>query len=51
MMCLRTAVYERAKTAGLKRVYWHTQGSNAPARLLYDKLAKHLGFIVYSKDL
>jgi GNAT superfamily N-acetyltransferase len=45
------AVYERAKSAGVKRVYWHTQECNAAARLLYDKLAQHSGFIVYSNTL
>jgi hypothetical protein len=45
------AVYEQAKTAGSKRVYWQTQESNAAGRLLYDKVAQHLGFIVYSRNL
>jgi GNAT superfamily N-acetyltransferase len=45
------AVYERAKAAGATRVYWHTQESNAPGRALYDKVAQHLGFIVYTKNL
>ncbi|HTC36328.1 MAG TPA: GNAT family N-acetyltransferase [Bryobacteraceae bacterium] len=44
------AVCERAKAAGSKRVYWHTQDSNTAGRLLYDKVAKHAGFIVYSRD-
>ena len=44
-------VYEQAKTAGASRVYWQTQASNAAGRLLYDKVAKHLGFIVYTKEL
>ncbi len=44
-------VYERAQAAGLTRVYWQTQDSNVPGRLLYDKVAAHHGFIVYSKDL
>jgi GNAT superfamily N-acetyltransferase len=45
------AVYERAKAAGSKRVYWHTQDSNAAGRILYDKVAKHSGFIVYLANL
>jgi GNAT superfamily N-acetyltransferase len=45
------AVYERAQQVGAKRVYWHTQDSNATGRLLYDKVAKHFGFIVYAHDL
>jgi len=45
------AVYQQAKAAGSKRVYWQTQESNAAGRMLYDKVAKHLGFIVYSCNL
>lgn len=44
-------VCERAKAAGSPRVYWHTQDSNAPGRALYDKVARHLGFIVYTRNL
>jgi GNAT superfamily N-acetyltransferase len=44
-------VYQEAGRAGLKRVYWQTHVSNEAGRLLYDKVAAHLGFIVYSKDL
>jgi GNAT superfamily N-acetyltransferase len=43
-------VYERAGAAGIKRVYWQTQDSNTAGRLLYDKVARHNGFIVYSHD-
>ena len=43
-------VYARAGDAGAKRVYWQTRESNAAGRLLYDKVARHLGFIVYSHD-
>jgi hypothetical protein len=32
-------------------VYWQTQASNATGRALYDRIASHLGFIVYSKEL
>ncbi len=42
------AVYRQAQAAGIVRVYWHTHESNAAGRLLYDKLAQHLGFLVYS---
>lgn len=45
------AVYEQARARGSKRVYWQTQSSNAAGRLLYDKVARHLGFIVYSHDV
>jgi len=45
------AVYEAARDAGCSRVYWHTQATNQAGRALYDKVAKHLGFIVYSHEL
>jgi len=45
------AVYEAARNAGSSRVYWQTQTTNKAGRALYDKLAKHLGFIVYSHEL
>ena len=45
------AVYDAARAAGSTRVYWTTQTANVAARTLYDKLAKHLGFIVYSHEL
>ncbi len=44
------AVCIQAKAAGAPRVYWQTHESNAAGRQLYDKVAKHLGFIVYSRD-
>jgi GNAT superfamily N-acetyltransferase len=44
-------VYEQARSAGLSRVYWQTHDTNAAGRLLYDKVAKHAGFIVYGHDL
>ena len=44
-------VYVRARDSGASRVYWHTRESNAAGRMLYDKVAKHLGFIVYSHDV
>jgi len=31
-------------------VYWQTHVTNAAGRALYDKVATHLGFIVYSHD-
>jgi len=45
------AVYQAATAAGSSRVYWHTQVTNAAGRALYDKLAQHAGFIVYSHEL
>jgi GNAT superfamily N-acetyltransferase len=44
-------VCQQASSAGASRVYWQTHESNAAGRLLYDKVAKHHGFVVYSKEL
>lgn len=45
------AVYDSARAAGSSRVYWQTQVNNASGRALYDKLAEHNGFIVYTHEL
>ena len=45
------AVYEQARAAGIRRVYWQTHETNAAGRRLYDTVAKHHGFIVYSQDV
>jgi GNAT superfamily N-acetyltransferase len=45
------AVYAAARAAGSSRVYWQTKVTNAPGRALYDKVAEHQGFIVYSHEL
>ena len=44
------AVYEAARAAGSSRVYWQTQVTNEAGRALYDKVARHMGFIVYTHD-
>lgn len=44
-------VYAAARQAGVKRVYWQTHTTNAAGRALYDKLARHLGFLVYVHDV
>jgi GNAT superfamily N-acetyltransferase len=44
------AVAGQARAAGVKRVYWQTHETNRAGRLLYDKVGKHLGFIVYVRD-
>jgi GNAT superfamily N-acetyltransferase len=44
-------VYQVARTAGVKRVYWQTHEANATGRMLYDKVAKHAGFIVYGQEV
>ncbi|MHB1810528.1 MAG: GNAT family N-acetyltransferase [Solirubrobacteraceae bacterium] len=46
---LISAVYEQADEAGAKRVYWHTQEFNAPARSLYDQVAHRSSFVVYTR--
>jgi GNAT superfamily N-acetyltransferase len=43
-------VYEQARLAGIQRVYWQTHETNAAGRMLYDKVARHMGFIVYAHD-
>jgi GNAT superfamily N-acetyltransferase len=43
-------VYQQARLAGSSRVYWQTHETNRAARLLYDKVAEHQGFIVYRKQ-
>jgi GNAT superfamily N-acetyltransferase len=45
------AVSAQAKAYGATRLYWQTHESNAMGRLLYDKVAKHEGSIVYNRDL
>lgn len=45
------AVAARARAGGAARLYWLTHESNATARLLYDRVAQHSGFIVYRREL
>lgn len=44
-------VCRAARAAEVKRVYWQTHEGNAAGRLLYDKVAKHAGFIVYAQEV
>jgi GNAT superfamily N-acetyltransferase len=44
------AVYKAAKAVGAKRVYWQTNTDNKAGRALYDKVAQHTGYIIYSID-
>ena len=44
-------VADRAREAGCPRIYWQTHTTNAAGRMLYDKVAQHAGFIVYTKTL
>jgi GNAT superfamily N-acetyltransferase len=48
---LIAAVYAAAAQQASSRVYWTTQTTNTSGRALYDKLAKHAGFIVYPHEL
>jgi GNAT superfamily N-acetyltransferase len=43
-------VYQAASADGIRRVYWQTHETNAAGRLLYDKVARHAGFIVYAHE-
>ncbi len=45
------AVAAQARDRASTRMYWLTQDHNATARLLYDRLAKHSGFIRYEYPL
>ncbi len=41
------AVAAAARARGCPRYYWLTQANNVRARGLYDKVARHMGFIRY----
>jgi GNAT superfamily N-acetyltransferase len=43
------AVYRAADARGADRVYWLTQESNTPARVLYDKVATLTPFVQYRR--
>ena len=45
------AVGNAAREANASRMYWMTQQGNAVARQLYDRLARHTGFIRYEYAL
>ena len=40
-------VYAAAQAAGANRVHWLTQADNTQARMLYDRIANHSGFVPY----
>lgn len=44
------AVGQAVREAGGRRLYWQTHTSNANARALYDRVARHDGFIIYGQD-
>lgn len=43
-------VYERARSAGSSRVYWHTHETNVTAQGLYNRIAERSGFILYRRQ-
>jgi GNAT superfamily N-acetyltransferase len=43
------ALYAEADRRGADNVYWHTQSYNAPARSLYDQVAKSTSYVVYER--
>jgi GNAT superfamily N-acetyltransferase len=45
------AVADAARARGCNRVYWQTHESNETAMVLYDKVAKKSGFLVYQLGL
>ena len=45
------AVYDRAREANVKRVYWLTHETNETAMKLYDNVAEWSGFVMYHKML
>ncbi len=48
---LINGVAHAARESGSTRLYWLTQSHNETARALYDKVAKHTGFIRYEYSL
>jgi GNAT superfamily N-acetyltransferase len=47
---LIAGVIAQAKASRATRVYWQTHETNTAGRLLYDKVAKHYGFIIYTHE-
>jgi GNAT superfamily N-acetyltransferase len=45
------AVDQGAKARGCAGVYWQTHESNETAMLLYDRVAKKSGFLVYNMEI
>lgn len=44
-------VYAQAQAAGASRVHWLTHADNTVARQLYERLAEHVGYIQYRKNI
>ncbi|MDO8976946.1 GNAT family N-acetyltransferase [Reyranella sp.] len=45
------ALIERGRAHGWRRLYWHTEADNAPARRLYDRMSTLTDYIRYDVDL
>jgi GNAT superfamily N-acetyltransferase len=45
------AVRARSEELGCVRLYWLTQESNYKGRMLYDKVARKIPFVVYERTL
>jgi GNAT superfamily N-acetyltransferase len=45
------AAGEQAHAAGAETLYWHTQAFNAPARSLYDTVARLTSYVHYERQL
>ena len=45
------AVAQAARAHGASKYYWQTRDTNLAARTLYDKVARHKGFIRYDYPL
>jgi GNAT superfamily N-acetyltransferase len=45
------AAEDTARQAGSTTLYWQTHETNATARRLYDRVARHRGFLVYEVEL
>jgi GNAT superfamily N-acetyltransferase len=48
---LIVAAGEQARAAGAETLYWHTQAFNAPARSLYDTVARLTSHVHYERQL
>jgi GNAT superfamily N-acetyltransferase len=46
---LINGVYDAARLAGARRVYWQTYETNQTAMRLYDTVAERSGIVVYRK--
>lgn len=45
------AVYQAVQAASGRRVYWQTHVDNTTARALYDRIARHEGFLIYGTEV